>query len=88
MCGSGNKFFKETDFSDDSKHPLKNEFTSHYDAPKKACYIRINYTTRTSATTEVVVSSYVYLEAEHWLHAIGFLRQARNIGRSNRLSVL
>lgn len=61
MCADqAKKFFKETDFSDDSKHPLKNEFTSHYDAPKKACYVRIDYTSRMEATTEVVVSSYVF----------------------------
>jgi hypothetical protein len=61
MCADqAKKFFNDTDFADDSKHPLKNEFTSHYDAPKKACYVRVNYTTRPSATAEVVVSSYVF----------------------------
>jgi hypothetical protein len=61
MCAAqAKKFFMETDFSNDSKHPLKNEFTSHYDAPKKICYVRINYTIRTPETTEIAVSNYVF----------------------------
>jgi hypothetical protein len=61
MCADqAKKFFKETDFSDDSKHPLKNEFTSHYDASKKICYVRIDYSTRTTGMKEVTVSSYVF----------------------------
>jgi hypothetical protein len=54
------KFFKETDYSDDSKHPLKNEFTSHYDASKKVCYVRIDYTIRTPGTKGITTSSYAW----------------------------
>ncbi len=61
MCADqAKKFFNDTDFADNSKHPLKNEFTSHYDASKKSCYVRIDYTTRTVGTKEVTVSSYVF----------------------------
>jgi len=61
MCTTqAKKFFMETDFSNDSKPPLKNEFTSHYDAPKKVCYVRINYTTRTPGRAEIAVGQYVF----------------------------
>jgi hypothetical protein len=61
MCADqAKKFFNDTDFADNSKHPLKNEFTSHYDASKKVCYVRIDYSTRTPDMKEVMVSSYVW----------------------------
>lgn len=61
MCAAqAKKFFMETDYSNDSKHPLKNEFTSHYDAPKKVCYVRINYTTQTPGKAEISVGQYVF----------------------------
>jgi hypothetical protein len=52
------KFFNETEYSDDSKHPLKNEFTSHYDSAVKVCYVRIDYSSQEGKT--VSVSSYVF----------------------------
>jgi hypothetical protein len=59
MCAAqAKKFFDETDYSDNSKHPLKNEFTSHYDPAAKVCYVRIDYNTRDGKT--INVSSYVF----------------------------
>jgi hypothetical protein len=61
MCADqAKKFFKDTDFADDSKHPLKNEFTSHYDASRKICYVRIDYSMKTGGKSEVSISSYVF----------------------------
>ena len=54
------KFFNDTDYSDDSKKPLKNEFTSHYDAVAKVCYVRIDYNTFDKDTKAVSNSSYVF----------------------------
>jgi hypothetical protein len=53
------KFFMGTEYSDDSKHPIKNEFTSHYDASKKICYVRIDYNTRADPK-ETMITSYVF----------------------------
>ena len=54
------KFFSETAYSDDSKKPLKNEFTSHYDAGAKVCYVRIDYNAFDGKTKTVSNSSYVF----------------------------
>lgn len=54
------KFFNETDYSDNSKHPVKNEFTSHYDATSKVCYVRIDYNHLDSGTKVLSVGSYVF----------------------------
>lgn len=58
MCGAqAKKFYNESDFPS-VKHATKNEFTSHYDADNRICYVRVNVTTFENDT--LAVSSYVF----------------------------
>jgi hypothetical protein len=54
------KFFNETDYSDNSKKPIKNEYTSHYDAAAKVCYVRIDFNIYDAKTKKLTASSYVF----------------------------
>jgi hypothetical protein len=59
MCADqAKKFYNGTSYSDNNKKAVKNEFTSHYDAPEKVCYVRINYNLLNGQ--QLSVGSYIF----------------------------
>lgn len=85
MCATqAKKFFNETAYSDNSRHPLKNEFTSHYDAANKVCYVRIDYTKFDTRSKSNSVGIYVFdaFEGRNLASYIQILdREWKNIGK-------
>ena len=81
------KFYNEETTFAATKSATKNEFTSHYDAGSKVCYVRINVTTIEKG--EVAVSSYVFdaFEGRNFASYIWFPEKGKKFweNRASRL---